>query len=242
MNASRLLTSLALPLALAASGCAIYGDDDERPPAEPQPPLLTMVATAAGDGVTVIEVCVQPDATLCEPSGALEAESDGQRIELPYREEPRYQLHRGELDGDAAGKEIIISYTNAEAGIDAPSSRVTLPVAPVPTAPAEGSTIALDEDVVVTWEPEARGDSIAWVHRGTCTGASDRTWSTAGPEVEGDPGQVVLTAAAMGVEAGETCAVEVEIFRTREGEADPALVDGLIVAHQARAVHFTVGP
>ncbi|HSN98191.1 MAG TPA: hypothetical protein VLS89_07830 [Candidatus Nanopelagicales bacterium] len=240
MRRPNLFPAFAPILALFAGACS-----DPAPDTGPDPRnqvMVTIEAIGQSDGTTRVIACSsRPVNSNCALEGQIVASSAGQEVELAYGLDDGERRHHGDLDGAEEDKEIVVSYRNEEAGIDAPSSRVLLPQPFTITSPAADAPLVIGEEARITWEPSGGPAPMEWVYEATCTGDAPGIFGDSGV-IEDDPGELTLGPEVLRLREGDVCTLEIRIIRYRYGDLDPAIPDGVILGEQIRAATLTVGP
>jgi hypothetical protein len=162
---------------------------------------------------------------------AISATSNGRSIEMEQSSVVLEYRYDATFDTADADQRFELALTRA-GDTSAPHSVVTLPLPFTPSVPATASRAA---PLAITWSPSGSSDPIA-IHLTGCASAD------LGPLP--DTGSATVPAGVLvGDPAGATCAVAVDVTRTRTGTLDPAYGQGgSIVAIQQRSAMLTSTP
>ncbi len=140
---------------------------------------------------------------------------------------------------DQGGEAFTIALQRA-GDASAPSSTVTMPQAFAVSAPAGGTSSSRGADLTVTYAPSGGGDPMSWRATGDCI------TPTGSQAIAGDPGTFTIPRGTLKNDAqhpGATCNVTVTVYRTRQGQLDPAYgYGGSILAQQSRDVPISSTP
>lgn len=162
------------------------------------------------------------------------AADGGEKVEMTAESSGVYQA---EFGVGAADTEFVVSLER-EADDPAPRSAGKLP-APFEIDPIATADVSRAEDLTITWTPAGgSGDEITIELDGNCVFIE----SFSVP----DSGSYTIPAGELkptNEEMPETCVVDVEVRRTREGSADPIFdAESWVRLHQVRTDSFTSAP
>ncbi|AKT38154.1 hypothetical protein [Chondromyces crocatus] len=248
MFASKLFQGIAVAFAVGASGCITIPEVDLSGLLDGS--SITVQADGRADGKTTVQACVRVSLSLgCDGDGSIVAASEGQAVALAREALPDEELFlapRGELDGSAEGKEIVIAY---DGYVQAPGSRVVLPLPFTITGPVqtnEDTLVLQSSDALpLTWEPALGDDAMAWSVSGTCAG-DDGEESSVFREfsISHDEGDLALSVLDFGLPAGKRCELVLDLLRQADGLVDPAFMPGASVVRgrQVRSLSLVVEP
>lgn len=200
-------------------------------------------ALAVGDGSTELSCSLRVggnNGTFVELTGddQLTAITAEETRVLSKRSNGNRHFYETELDSDAGGLVIQVSFTRGDMDDDAAESFVSLPEPFVPTLAEDmPREVQRGGDVMITWDNEGPGE-MEWSLNGDCvfldTGSTsdDGTLTIAEDDIK-----------VTGTDEGESCEVEVTLERINRGSTDPNFEEGgRFVATQQRVVTFTSTP
>jgi len=199
----------------------------------------SITANANSDAATTVKVELRvggPDSnTYVDLSGGdqIFASGNGKRLEMEAQGTGTYEI---DFNDAAADTEFIIDLQR-DSDDDAPMSKGLLPGPFSLQVPNMSASRA--QDLTITWSPSGTTDDMTLQLGGTCI--FNRTI-----DIPGDTGSHVITGgtlASINPDKPETCDVNIEMKRTRKGEADRAYDPAsLFVLTQTRTAKFTSAP
>lgn len=180
----------------------------------------------------------------------LSANLTGRNIELPRLND----AYRGSFNPAAGGDELTLSLSRPN-DIDAPNSRVTLPLDFDISAPAFSTSFAAGESITVVWSPGDRGSTMTLSYSAGCIlieGSDSFHGGRVGRTFNNIPDTGTHTVAVNAIlnafndqdelVRGIPCPLEITLRRERSGALDPAFQSGSIDASRTKTVLVTATP
>ena len=204
-----------------------------------------MTVTADGSGATGVSVELNVDDNFTDYVDL----TDGDSLVATPSGGPSEALSRNDALGvisysagftgkDAPGTSYTVAFQRQSPDVSAPASACTIPTPFTITSPPGGASFSRSSDAIaVTYGSSGTSDAMSYLVTGSCVNQAS------GP-IAGDSGAFTVPRGVL-VAAGMTgsCTAQLSIWRTRDGQLDPAYgYGGGIACDQVRSVTFTSNP
>ncbi len=146
--------------------------------------------------------------------------------------------------------DFVVSFNRQEGG-NAPNSRVSLPPAFTIVTPANNQQVTDGETVMVSWAPTGAPGRVDVSYQAECTlAAGPNTFSSGmlSTDSNGDGleavsiDEIVNFAGSTSTSTITRCSIDLVVQHERDGQADPAFDDGIVVGTVSRKVSLDYVP